>query len=87
MHSCGMLDEARHLPLAPPQLSPDLERELRRLCAKRVGHEPNDDKLHGYRQLLWAFVIALHALNGEERRKREARRKAKKSIKRRRSSS
>jgi hypothetical protein len=73
-------DEPDHLPLVPPsEFSPDIERDLRPLLAKRIGHEPSDEELRGYRQLLWAFTIALQAIKREERRKKEERRKAKKS--------
>lgn len=72
-------------PLVPPdEFSPQIERDLRPLLKKRLGHDPSDEELQDHRQFLWAFAMALGALDREERRKKEERRQAKKRTKRRR---
>lgn len=52
------------LPIAAPDtFSPDIERELPALLSKRLGREGTAEELRQYRQLLWAFAIALRALD------------------------
>lgn len=52
------------LPIAAPDaFAPDIERELPALLAKRLGREGTAEELQQYRQLLWAFAIALRALD------------------------
>ena len=52
------------LPIAAPDaFSPDIERELPPLLTKRLGREGTAEELQDYRQFLWAFAIALRALD------------------------
>lgn len=52
------------LPIAAPDaFASDIERDLPRLLEQRLGRPGTAEELESYRQLLWAFAIALRALD------------------------
>jgi len=58
-----MLPDAPLQLAAPSEFAPDIERDLVPLLARRLGRDGTPEELQGYRQLLWAFVIALRAID------------------------
>lgn len=58
-----MLPDAPLPIAAPSQFAPDIERDLVLLLEKRMGREGTPEEVQGYRQLLWAFAIALRAID------------------------
>jgi hypothetical protein len=61
-----MLPDAPLPIAAPSSFAPDIERDLPALLAKRLGRDGTPEEFHGYRQLLWAFAIAIRAIERTE---------------------